>query len=239
MHYYGSTSESKSLGKLCRPLEKLSRPVEDAKRPWKQTMLGVQKLTRSGLNGVSERDVWKTNLPFSRLIFYKPKGPFLKSPLNWTGSVFPLLMEIISNTKFFPQQIPMSLAKGSSSLDQAIAWFLFGTPKSIHQCRATRSPANTWKALWCMCIFLWICTKPLFLACWGPCFFRSWKHLLSVFFWDAAFLLTVGSFLLTVELFYLQLTILACLPTIGAFLLTIWALLLTVGASLLTVGKCV
>ena len=69
-------------------------------------MLGVQKLTRSGLNGVSERDFWKTNLPFSRLIkalhlrgenwlqnahFYKQKGPVKKNPLNWTGSVFPLL----------------------------------------------------------------------------------------------------------------------------------------------------
>ena len=41
------------------------------------------------------------------------------------------------------------------------------------------------------------------------------------FFWDAAFLLTVGSFLLTGELFYLQVTLLASLLTIGAFLLTI------------------
>ena len=33
--------------------------------------LEVQKLTRPGLNEVSEGDVWKTNLPFSRLIkFY-------------------------------------------------------------------------------------------------------------------------------------------------------------------------
>ena len=71
-----------------------------------EQMLGVQKLTRSGLNGVSGRDFWKTNLPFSRLIkilhlrgekclqnahFGKQKGPCLKTPLNWTGSVFPLL----------------------------------------------------------------------------------------------------------------------------------------------------
>ena len=68
--------------------------------------LEVQKLTRSGLNGVSERDVWKTNLPFSSLSkvlylrgenclqnahSYKQNGPWLKAPLNWTGSVFPLL----------------------------------------------------------------------------------------------------------------------------------------------------
>ena len=58
-------------------------------------------------------------------------------------------------------------------------------------------------------------------------------------FWDAAFLLTVGSFLLTVELFYLQLTILASLLTVGAFWFTALAFLLTVGAFLLTVGKCV
>ena len=45
-------------------------------------------------------------------------------------------------------------------------------------------------------------------------------------YWDAAFLLTVGSFLLTVELFHLQLelfcfllTVLACLLTILAFCL--------------------
>ena len=65
-------------------------------------ILGVQKLTRSSLNGVSERE---TNFPFSRLLkvlclrgenclqnahFYKQKGPCLKRPLNWTGSVFPL-----------------------------------------------------------------------------------------------------------------------------------------------------
>ena len=58
-------------------------------------LLGVQKLTRSGLNGVSERDVWKTYLSFSRLIkilyptgencvqnahFYKQKGPCLQNP---------------------------------------------------------------------------------------------------------------------------------------------------------------
>ena len=68
---------------------------------WAQ-YLGVQKQTRSGLNGVSERDIWKTNLPFSRLIkvlylrgenclqnahFYKQKGPCLNFK-NWTGSVF-------------------------------------------------------------------------------------------------------------------------------------------------------
>ena len=35
--------------------------------------LGVQKLTRSGWNGVSERDFWKINLPFSRLIKSIPK----------------------------------------------------------------------------------------------------------------------------------------------------------------------
>ena len=66
--------------------------------------MGVQKLTRSGFNGVSERDFGRTNLPFSRLIkilylrgenclqnahFYKQKGPCWKTPLNWTGSVFP------------------------------------------------------------------------------------------------------------------------------------------------------
>ena len=58
-------------------------------------------------------------------------------------------------------------------------------------------------------------------------------------YWDAAFLLTVGSFLLTVELFYLQLTILAFLLTVLASLLTVLASLLTVRAFLLTVGKCV
>ena len=31
---------------------------------WRCFRLGVQKLTRSGLNEVSERDVWKTNWPF-------------------------------------------------------------------------------------------------------------------------------------------------------------------------------
>ena len=31
-------------------------------------LLGVEKLTRSGLNGVLERDFAKTNLPFLRLI---------------------------------------------------------------------------------------------------------------------------------------------------------------------------
>ena len=66
----------------------------------------MQKLTRSGLGGVSERDVRKKNLPFSRLQeilylrgetclqnvhFYKQKGPCLRRPLNWTGSVSPLL----------------------------------------------------------------------------------------------------------------------------------------------------
>ena len=42
-------------------------------------------------------------------------------------------------------------------------------PKSIHQCCAKRSPTNTLKPLWCMCIFLlcplktsfWVYTKPL------------------------------------------------------------------------------
>ena len=48
-------------------------------------------------------------------------------------------------------------------------------------------------------------------------------------FWDAAFLLAVGSFLLTGELFYLQLTILAFLLTVGAIFLTALAFLLTVG----------
>ena len=47
----------------------------------------------------------------------------------------------------------------------------FRTPKSIHQHRATSSPAHTWKALWCTCIFpllsfkkqaIWVYTKPLF-----------------------------------------------------------------------------
>ena len=53
-------------------------------------ILGAQRLTRSGLNGVSERDFGKTSLPFPRLIkvlyqrgenclqnahFYKQKGP--------------------------------------------------------------------------------------------------------------------------------------------------------------------
>ena len=69
------------------------------------TLLGAQKLTRSSLNRVSEGDFSKTNLPFSRLLnvlylsgenclqnahFDKQKGPYLKTPLNWTGSVFPL-----------------------------------------------------------------------------------------------------------------------------------------------------
>ena len=62
-----------------------------------------------------------------------------------------------------------------------------------------------------------------------------WGILSSLFVWDAAFLLTVGSFLLTVEPFYLQLTGLAFLLTVGAFLLTILAFLLTVGAFLLAV----
>ena len=72
----------------------------------KMGFLGAQKLTRSGVNGVSERDFWKTNLSFSRLIqvlylrgknclenarSYNKKGPCWKTPLNWTGSVFPLL----------------------------------------------------------------------------------------------------------------------------------------------------
>ena len=61
----------------------------------------MQKLTGSGLNGVSERDFGKTNLPSSMFIkvlylrgenwqnarLYKRRGPF-KTPLNWTGSVF-------------------------------------------------------------------------------------------------------------------------------------------------------
>ena len=69
--------------------------------------LAPEKLTLSGLNGVSERGFGKTNLPLSRLIkilylrgenclqnahFYKQKGPCLKTPLIWTGSVFPLLI---------------------------------------------------------------------------------------------------------------------------------------------------
>ena len=60
-----------------------------------ETFLGVQKLIRSSLNGVSERDIWKINLPFSRLLkilylrgenclqnahSYKQKGPCLKTP---------------------------------------------------------------------------------------------------------------------------------------------------------------
>ena len=63
-------------------------------------ILGGQKLTWS------KRDIWKTNLPFLRLIralylrgenclqnahFYKPKGSWFKRPLNWTGSICPLL----------------------------------------------------------------------------------------------------------------------------------------------------
>ena len=59
--------------------------------------LGVQKLTWSGLNGVSERDFRKTNLPFSRLVkilhlrgenslqnthFYKQKGALFKNPFK-------------------------------------------------------------------------------------------------------------------------------------------------------------
>ena len=58
------------------------------------SLLGGQELTRSGLNGVLERDIWKTNLPFSGHIkilylrgekclqnahFYKQKGPCLKT----------------------------------------------------------------------------------------------------------------------------------------------------------------
>ena len=58
-------------------------------------------------------------------------------------------------------------------------------------------------------------------------------------FWDAAFVLAVGSFLLTVELFTYSGQFLAFLLTVLAFLLTVLASLLTVGAFLLTVGNCV
>ena len=71
--------------------------------------VGMHKLTRSGLNGVSERDFWKTNLPSFEAYNYKSpkpkrrkllaKRPFLyskrallKTHLNWTGSVFSLLI---------------------------------------------------------------------------------------------------------------------------------------------------
>ena len=59
--------------------------------------------TPSGLNEASERDFWKTNLPFSRLVkvlhlrgenclqntqFYKQKGPCLKTPFTGPGQFF-------------------------------------------------------------------------------------------------------------------------------------------------------
>ena len=39
--------------------------------------------------GFCERDLWKTNLPFSILYLRveKPKGHCLKRPLNWTGPI--------------------------------------------------------------------------------------------------------------------------------------------------------
>ena len=67
--------------------------------------LRVQKMTRSGLN------LLKDKFAFSRLIkvlylrrenclqnahFHKQKGPCLKTHLNWTGSVFPLLKKSFS-----------------------------------------------------------------------------------------------------------------------------------------------
>ena len=67
-------------------------------------MLGVQKLTRSSFNGVSERDFFcleasKNPIPKRRKLLTKrpflisKKGPVKKKrTLNWTGSVFPLLI---------------------------------------------------------------------------------------------------------------------------------------------------
>ena len=70
-------------------------------------LLAVQKLTRSGLNGVFGEGLLKDKVAFfeasknpipkrrkllAKRPFYKQKGPCLKRPLNWTGSVFPVLM---------------------------------------------------------------------------------------------------------------------------------------------------
>ena len=52
--------------------------------------------------------------------FYKQKGPCLKTPLNWTGSVFPLLTKVCPNTR---QALPTSALKS--------ALWLGGTPKAI------------------------------------------------------------------------------------------------------------
>ena len=67
-------------------------------------VLGVQELTRSGLNGVLGEGFLKDDFPFFRLIkvlylrgenclqnahFYKKWArPYLKRTLNWTGSIF-------------------------------------------------------------------------------------------------------------------------------------------------------
>ena len=109
--------------------------------------LGAQKLTRSSLNGVSERDFWKANLPFSSLLkilylrgenclqnahFYKQKGPCLKRPLNWTGSVFPLLI-------FFGIEMSFLWCRGGLSLLFGVSRSFFGWRDSALRRLALRS----------------------------------------------------------------------------------------------------
>ena len=122
------------------------------KPPQPQQELGVQKMTRSGLNGVSEKDFWKTDLPFSRLIkvlhlkgenwlqnthFYKQKGPCLKAPLNWTGSVFPLLKE---SSCYHSESCWPGHAKPLRGLN--LVAHDCGRPLSRYTCRATRVAAD-------------------------------------------------------------------------------------------------
>ena len=75
-----------------------------------QQYLGVQKLTQSGLNGGLERDFWKTNLPFLRLIkalylreenclqnlyFCKQKSYLTYSPENFCGFYLRICLGIL------------------------------------------------------------------------------------------------------------------------------------------------
>ena len=92
-----------------------------------RVQVGSAKIDLVRFESVSERDFWKTNLPFSRLLkikilylrrenclqnahFYTQKGDCLKPPLNWAGSVFPLLSFFFSRIGKIPVPIKIKLA---------------------------------------------------------------------------------------------------------------------------------
>ena len=89
------------------------------------SIVGSAKLTRSGLNEVSERDVWKTKICLFRglikILYLRGENclqnaPFLskkshftkKKPLNWTGSIF--LNKFRPRINICDCSIPTSLA---------------------------------------------------------------------------------------------------------------------------------